>query len=86
MLSVSAIGTLILQTYISIPKGKQSLAATCASNQSVDLAACSASGETIVDLHNRFEKKPNAEIAITLDSRRYWDLVLDAVDRLGHKQ
>jgi len=43
-------------------------------------------GETIVDLHNRYEKKPNAEIAITLDSRRYWDLVLDAVDRLGHKK
>lgn len=42
-------------------------------------------GETIVDLHNRYEKKPNAEIAITLDSRRYWDLVLDAVDRLGHQ-
>jgi len=40
-------------------------------------------GETITDLHNRFEREPNAEVAITLDSARYWDLVLEAVDRLG---
>lgn len=42
-------------------------------------------GETIVDLHDRFERAPNAEIAITLDSARYWDLVLDAVDTLGRR-
>lgn len=40
-------------------------------------------GETIVDLHDRYQREPNAEIAITLDSARYWDLVLDAVDSLG---
>jgi pyrimidine-specific ribonucleoside hydrolase len=40
-------------------------------------------GETIVDLHNRYELDANADIAITLDSARYWDLVLDAVDSLG---
>ena len=42
-------------------------------------------GETIVDLHNRYEKSPNAEIAMKLDTRRYWDLVLEAVDRLGKR-
>lgn len=40
-------------------------------------------GETIVDLHNRYELPANADIAITLDSTRYWNLVLDAVDSLG---
>jgi purine nucleosidase/pyrimidine-specific ribonucleoside hydrolase len=40
-------------------------------------------GETIVDLHNRFELEPNAHVAITLDSARYWDLVLDAIESLG---
>jgi purine nucleosidase/pyrimidine-specific ribonucleoside hydrolase len=40
-------------------------------------------GETVVDLHNRYELEANADIAITLDSARYWDLVLDAVDSLG---
>ena len=40
-------------------------------------------GETIVDLHQRYEHAPNAHIAMTLDSARYWDLVLEAVDRLG---
>lgn len=43
-------------------------------------------GETIVDVHNRYELEPNADIAITLDSSRYWDLVLDAVDTLGRRQ
>jgi purine nucleosidase/pyrimidine-specific ribonucleoside hydrolase len=40
-------------------------------------------GETIVDLHNRFEREANADVAITLDSTRYWDLVLNSVDQLG---
>lgn len=40
-------------------------------------------GETITDLHNRFELQPNADVAITLDSSRYWDLVLEAIDSLG---
>jgi|TARA_B110000879_G_scaffold167456_1_gene216535 purine nucleosidase/pyrimidine-specific ribonucleoside hydrolase len=40
-------------------------------------------GETIVDLHNRLNLKPNAKVAITLDTARYWDLVLDAIERLG---
>lgn len=40
-------------------------------------------GETIVDLHNRFEFEPNAQVAITLDRDAYWDLVLESIDSLG---
>lgn len=40
-------------------------------------------GETITDLHNRFEREANADVAMTLDSPRYWDLVLEAIDSLG---
>ncbi len=42
-------------------------------------------GETIVDLHNRYEKTPNAEVAISLDSSGYWELVLQALDTLGSR-
>lgn len=40
-------------------------------------------GETITDIHNRLEHEPNADVAITLDAERYWDLVLEAIDSLG---
>ena len=40
-------------------------------------------GTTVVDLHNRYERQPNTRVAMKLDPRRYWDLVLDSVDRLG---
>jgi pyrimidine-specific ribonucleoside hydrolase len=40
-------------------------------------------GTTVVDLHNRYERPPNARVAMKLDSGRYWDLVLDSIDRLG---
>lgn len=40
-------------------------------------------GTTVVDLHDRYRRSPNAEVAITLDVRAYWDLVLHALDTLG---
>jgi pyrimidine-specific ribonucleoside hydrolase len=41
-------------------------------------------GTTIVDLHHRYpDQIPNAEVAMTLDAAKYWELVLDSVDRLG---
>lgn len=52
----------------------------------VELTGTWSRGETITDLHNRFGREPNAEVAITLDRDRYWDLVLDAIDSLGRKQ
>ncbi len=40
-------------------------------------------GATVVDLHNRYRRAPNAQVAMTLDVKRYWDLVLGAIDELG---
>lgn len=41
-------------------------------------------GTTVVDLYDRYpDEKPNAEVAMTLDRDRYWDLVLGAIDALG---
>lgn len=49
----------------------------------VELGGTWSRGATIVDIHNRLEKTPNAEVAITLDAPAYWDLVLESIDRLG---
>lgn len=41
-------------------------------------------GTTVVDLHGRYpEQEPNAEVAMRLDAERYWDIVIEAVDRVG---
>jgi len=40
-------------------------------------------GATVVDLRGRLRRKPNARVAIELDVERFWDLVVDAVARLG---
>ena len=41
-------------------------------------------GATVVDLHRRWpEHEPNANVAMTLDVQRYWDLILANVDALG---
>jgi pyrimidine-specific ribonucleoside hydrolase len=40
-------------------------------------------GTTVVDLHNRYERPVNVQVAMKLDADRYWDLVLDAIDTLG---
>lgn len=41
-------------------------------------------GTTVVDLYDRYpDQQPNAQVATVLDRDGYWDLVLDAVDRLG---
>jgi len=41
-------------------------------------------GTTVVDLYDRYpDEKSNAKVAMTLDAGRYWDLVLDSLDRLG---
>jgi pyrimidine-specific ribonucleoside hydrolase len=40
-------------------------------------------GTTVVDLHGRYQRPPNADVAITLDSAGYWDLVLGTIDGLG---
>ncbi|RSD14780.1 nucleoside hydrolase [Amycolatopsis eburnea] len=40
------------------------------------------SGATAVDLHDMLKKEPNADIAITLDVPRFWQLIRDAVANL----
>lgn len=41
-------------------------------------------GATVVDLHRRWpEQEPNAKVAMRLDVDRYWELVLDSIDRIG---
>ena len=41
-------------------------------------------GTTVVDLHRRYPDQPlNAQVAITLDAERYWNLVLTSIDTLG---
>src|SRR5215218_5120590 len=40
-------------------------------------------GATVVDLHGRYGRAPNARIAIELDAARFWDAVVGAVERLG---
>jgi purine nucleosidase len=40
-------------------------------------------GATVVDLHGRLGRTPNAHVATELDAARFWDLVVGAVDALG---
>jgi inosine-uridine nucleoside N-ribohydrolase len=40
-------------------------------------------GATVVDLHDRLGRPPNARVAMALDAERFWDLVIGAVDALG---
>ena len=40
------------------------------------------SGATAVDLHDMLGKEPNADIAITLDVAKFWQLIRDAVANL----
>ena len=39
-------------------------------------------GATVVDVHGRFGRAPNARVAVELDVPRFWDLVIDAVAAL----
>ncbi|HEY7199228.1 MAG TPA: nucleoside hydrolase [Candidatus Dormibacteraeota bacterium] len=41
------------------------------------------SGMTVVDFSGRLGEPPNAAVATTLDAPRFWDLVVDALARLG---
>lgn len=40
-------------------------------------------GATVVDLFDRLGQRPNCSVAMTLDAPGYWDLLLDAIDRLA---
>src|SRR3954447_18324867 len=40
-------------------------------------------GMTVVDLHGRLGHEPNARVALELDTPRFWDLVVDALEALA---
>jgi inosine-uridine nucleoside N-ribohydrolase len=40
-------------------------------------------GMTLVDFDNRYEREPNALVATKLDFDGFWDLVVDALSRIG---
>jgi purine nucleosidase len=40
-------------------------------------------GATVVDLHGRLGRAPNARVAMELDVERFWALVIGAVEKLG---
>lgn len=40
-------------------------------------------GMTVVDLHGRLGRPPNALVATDLDVSGFWDLVVDALERIG---
>jgi purine nucleosidase/pyrimidine-specific ribonucleoside hydrolase len=39
-------------------------------------------GATVVDLHGRLDREPNARVAVELDVARFWDLVVGAIAAL----
>lgn len=43
-------------------------------------------GATVVDLHARWRREPNAQVATRLNTERFWDAVLAAVDAIGRSQ
>jgi len=38
-------------------------------------------GRTVCDVHNRTGREPNAEVAIDLDKDRFWDIVIESLDK-----
>jgi purine nucleosidase/pyrimidine-specific ribonucleoside hydrolase len=49
----------------------------------VELAGRWTRGATVVDLNGRLGQPHNARVALELDAPRFWDLVIDALERLG---
>jgi len=47
------------------------------------VAAAAARGMTVVDLHGRLGREPNARVALELDAPRFWDLVVGSLERLA---
>ncbi len=43
-------------------------------------------GATAVDLHARWGRDPNVRVAVGLDTERYWDVVLAAIDTVGGRR
>ncbi|WP_030438495.1 nucleoside hydrolase [Actinoplanes subtropicus] len=59
-----------------------SIVRTVAAPVAVELAGAYTRGATVVDLHRRTGRTPNAEVAVGLDVAAFWRLLMDAVGRL----
>jgi inosine-uridine nucleoside N-ribohydrolase len=56
---------------------------TVEANVAVELASPLTRGATVTDLHHVTGREPNAQVAITLDTARFWDLIVAAIATLG---
>jgi purine nucleosidase/pyrimidine-specific ribonucleoside hydrolase len=56
---------------------------TVETNVAVELAGVHTRGATVVDLHGVTGRPPNAQVAVDLDTGRFWDLVVAAIAALG---
>jgi purine nucleosidase/pyrimidine-specific ribonucleoside hydrolase len=48
-------------------------------NVQVELTGALTRGATVVDLHDRLGERANCEVALELDFKRFWELMLDAI-------
>jgi len=56
---------------------------TVETNVAIELAGPHTRGATVVDLHQVTERQPNAQVAVDLDTGRFWDLVVAAIAARG---
>jgi inosine-uridine nucleoside N-ribohydrolase len=59
------------------------LVSTVEANVTIELTGTYTRGATVVDLHKATERPPNARVAVGLETGRFWDLIVAAVDALG---
>ncbi len=52
-------------------------------NVEVELNGTFTRGATVVDIYNRNGIKPNVNVALSLDAPKFWNLMLDAVEKAG---
>lgn len=55
---------------------------TVEANVAIELASPLTRGATVTDLHHVTGREPNAQVAITLDTPRFWDLIITAIAAL----
>jgi purine nucleosidase/pyrimidine-specific ribonucleoside hydrolase len=48
----------------------------------IELGGTFTRGATVVDLHRRTGRPPNAHVAVGIDTAKFWDLVIGAINRL----
>ena len=52
-------------------------------NVAIELAGTHTRGATVVDLHQVTGHPPNAQVAVGLNTSRFWDLIVAAIAALG---